>query len=140
MVTGDTRDLLSSVLILVVREADTRQTVKRLATYEPETVTALTVDQHGGEPATGTDSVTEKGDSDVFAAVREVFPDADVKTVVSNNVIEMIRHTARDVDASSIVVGTETNGQFRQLFASDWARELASRTRLPVLVLSSETP
>lgn len=104
--TSTDQDLLRHVLLPVADEEDARATATALEPYRPDHVTALhVVEKGGGVPDKTPVEQSESLADESYAAVREVFPDADDHTAYGRDVAGAIFEAARTHDADTVVMG-----------------------------------
>jgi Universal stress protein family. len=126
-------DLLRHVLVPVTHGEDARLTASALERYHPEQVTALhVVESASSEGESG--SVSE----DAFAALTEVFPDADSATTHSQNVVEAIFESATEFGATAIAYRSRGGGRLLQFLSGDLSLRLVTKAPVPVVALPAE--
>ncbi|MFC4543727.1 universal stress protein [Halosolutus amylolyticus] len=131
-----TRDLLAHVLVPVAHEADARVTARALEPYDPDRVTALHVVEKGeGVPDKTPVEQSEELAADAFAAVREVFPDADDHVAYGRNVAKSIFAAADEVDASAIAYRAREGGRLARFLSGDLTLKLVTQADRPVVAL-----
>lgn len=137
--TEDKRELLSNVLLPVAHEADAQESAQALAPYDPERVTALhVVEKGGGVPDKTPVSYSEEMAENAYAAVHEVFPEAETHTAYGTNVVETIFDVVEDVDASAIAFRTRGGGRLLHFLSGDLALKLVTNAPVPVIALPRE--
>jgi nucleotide-binding universal stress UspA family protein len=137
---GDTkRELLAHVLLPIANEEDARATAKRLEPYRPEYVTALhVVEKGGGVPDRTPVEQSEELAEESYAAVREVFPDADDHTAYARDVVEAIFEAAAEVGASAIAYRSRGGNRLVQFLSGDRSLKLVTDADRPVIALPEE--
>lgn len=133
---SDGQELLGRVLLPVADEDDARRTARALEPYEPTDVTALHVVEKGGgvpdkSPVEQSEEIAEKS----FAAVREVFPDADDHTAYARDVIEAIFEAADEIDATAIAYRSRGGNRLLQFLSGDRSLKLVTGADRPVIAL-----
>lgn len=130
------KDLLEHVLLPVPEAETARETARQLEPYRPERVTALYVIEKA-ENAPSKTPVSKSGEigADAFAAVRDVFPDIDMETEYSDDVVEMIDETADRVGATAVVYTPRGGNRLIQYLAGDKSLRLLTETSHPVVAL-----
>ena len=137
--TTDSRDLLENVLLPVAHEDDATKTAHALEPYDPTAVTTLHVVEKGeGVPDKTPVEQSEEIAADSFAAVRQVFPEADDHTVYARNVVDAIFDAADEVDASAIAYRSRGGNRLLQFLSGDRSLKLVTRARRPVIALPVE--
>lgn len=132
-------DILEHVLLPVAHEEDATNTARALEPYDPTGVTALhVVEKGGGVPDKTPVEQSEELAAESFAAVREVFPEADEHTAYARNVVEAIFDAADEVDASAIAYRSRGGNRLLQFLSGDRSLKLATRARRPVIALPVE--
>jgi hypothetical protein len=97
------REMLTNVFLPVAHEDDAQKTARALAPHQPDPVTALHVVEKGeGTPDKTPVKQSEAVAAEAYAAVREVFPDANQHTVYSRDIVAAILEAAAEVEASAI--------------------------------------
>ena len=128
--------LLEHVLLSVANEEDARATARQLEPYDPERVTALhVVEKGGGVPDKTPVAQSEELAEESYAAVREVFPDADDHTAYSRDVVNAVIEAAEELDASAIAYRSRGGGRIMQFLSGDRSLKLVTRARRPVIAL-----
>jgi nucleotide-binding universal stress UspA family protein len=137
---GDTkRELLGHVLLPIANEEDARATARRLEPYRPEHVTALhVVEKGGGVPDRTPVEQSEELAEESYAAVREVFPDADDHTAYARDIVEAIFEAAADVGASAIAYRSRGGNRLVQFLSGDRSLKLVTEADRPVIALPEE--
>lgn len=136
--TNTEQNLLGHVLLPVAHEEDARATATALEPYQPERVTTLHVVEKGGgvpdkTPVEQSESLAEES----YAAVREVFPDADDHTAYSRDIAEAIFEAAEEVGASAIAYRSRGGNRLMQFFSGDLSLKLVTDADRPVIALPS---
>jgi nucleotide-binding universal stress UspA family protein len=128
--------LLSHILVPVATEKDARATATQLAQYNPEHVTVLHVVEKGEGTADKTPvEQSEEIAEQAFAAVREVFPDADDHTAYARNVVQAIFDAAEEVEASAIAYRSRGGNRLMQFLSGDLSLKLVTKADRPVIAL-----
>ncbi|EMA36348.1 universal stress protein [Halobiforma nitratireducens] len=136
METPHDRDLLGHVLIPVAHPEDARKTAKELARYDPGRVTTLhVVEKGGGVPDKTPVEHSEEMATESYAAVRDVFPDANEHTAYARNVVEAIFEAAEEVEASAIVYRSRGGNRLLQFLSGDLSVKLVTQADRPVVAL-----
>jgi nucleotide-binding universal stress UspA family protein len=135
--TTDTdRELLGHVLLPVAHEADARKTAAALEPYDPERVTALHVVEKGeGVPDKTPVAQSEEVAEASYAAVREVFPDADDHTAYARDVVGAIFESAEEVGASAVAYRSRGGNRLIQFLSGDLSLKLVTNADRPVIAL-----
>lgn len=131
-----TPELLSHVLVPVAHEEDVQKTAEALKPYNPEQVTALHVVEKGmgvpdKTPVEQSEEIAEKS----YAAVREVFPDANEHTAYARDIVGAIFDAAADVDASAIAYRSRGGNRIMHFLSGDLSIKLVTRAECPVIAL-----
>jgi nucleotide-binding universal stress UspA family protein len=128
--------LLAHVLLPVAHEEDALATARALEPYDPERVTALhVVEKGGGVPDKTPVEQSEELAAESYAAVREVFPDADEHTAYASDVVDAIFDAAADADASAIAYRSRGGNRLLQFLSGDISVELVTNADRPVVAL-----
>ena len=129
-------NILEHVLLPVAHEEDALATARRLEPYDPERVTALhVVEKGGGVPDKTPVEQSEELAEESYAAVREVFPDADEHTAYGRDVAEAIFEAAEAVDASAIAYRARGGNRIMQFLSGDVSLDLVTDADRPVIAL-----
>jgi nucleotide-binding universal stress UspA family protein len=129
-------NILEHVLLPVAHEEDALATARRLEPYDPERVTALhVVEKGGGVPDKTPVEQSEELAEESYAAVREVFPDADEHTAYGRDVAEAIFEAAETVDASAIAYRARGGNRLMQFLSGDLSLKLVTDADRPVIAL-----
>jgi nucleotide-binding universal stress UspA family protein len=129
-------NILEHVLLPVAHEEDALATARRLEPYDPERVTALhVVEKGGGVPDKTPVEQSEELAEESYAAVREVFPDADEHTAYGRDVAEAIFEAAEAVDASAIAYRARGGNRLMQFLSGDVSLDLVTDADRPVIAL-----
>jgi nucleotide-binding universal stress UspA family protein len=132
----DTRELLGHVLLPVANEDDALRTATALEPYQPGHVTALhVVEKGGGVPDKTPVEQSEETAAESYAAVRQVFPDADEHTAYARDVVDAIFEAAEAVDASAIAYRSRGGNRIMQFLSGDRSLKLVTNADLPVIAL-----
>jgi nucleotide-binding universal stress UspA family protein len=132
----DNQQLLAHVLLPVANESDARATATALAPYRPEHVTAVHVVEKGeGVPDKTPVEQSEELAAAAYAAVRDVFPDADDHTAYGRDVTDAIVEASEDVGATAIAYRPREGGRIMQLLSGDLSQQLTTSATLPVIAL-----
>ena len=130
------RTLLGHVLLPVANEKDARRTAAALEPYDPDRVTALHVVEKGeGVPDKTPVEASEEVAAESYAAVREVFPDADERTAYARNVVGAILEAADAIDASAIAYRARDGNRLMQFLSGDRSLKLVTGADRPVVAL-----
>lgn len=131
--------MLAHVLLPVADEDDARATARALSPYDPEHVTAMHVVEKGeGVPDKTPVEQSEGVARAAYAAVREVFPEADTHTAYDRDVVEAIDEAARAVGASAIVFQPRGGSRLIQFLSGDRTLKLVTEAEVPVITLPRE--
>ena len=132
----DQSDLLGHVLLPVANENDAATTATALEPYDPKRVTALYVVEKGdGVPDKTPVEQSEEIAAESYAAVRDVFPDADEHTAYGRDVVEAIFDAANEVGASAIVYRSRGGNRITQFLSGDHSLRLVTESEIPVVAL-----
>ncbi|MHC3439846.1 universal stress protein [Natrialbaceae archaeon A-gly3] len=134
------RDILAHALVPVAHEEDARKTARALEAYDPARVTALHVVEKGeGVPDKTPVEYSEELAEESYAAVRDVFPEAEEHTAYARDVVGAILEAAEEVDASAIVYRSRGGGRIMQFLSGDLSVKLVTRADRPVVALPTES-
>lgn len=129
-------DLLDHVLVPVAHEDDALKTARALEPYDPDRVTALhVVEKGGGVPDKTPVEQSEELAAESYAAVRQVFPDADTHTAYARDVVGAIFEAANDVNASAIAYRSRGGNRIMQFLSGDLSLKLVTQADRPVIAL-----
>lgn len=130
------RDLLGHVLLPVAHEEDARKTAVALEPYAPDRVTALHVVEKGeGVPDKTPVEQSEAVAEESYAAVREIFPDADEHTAYARNVVAAIFEAGAEVGATAIAYRSRGGSRLVQFLSGDRSLRLVTDADRPVIAL-----
>jgi nucleotide-binding universal stress UspA family protein len=129
------QNLLAHVLLPVAHDEDARLTARALEPYHPGRVTVLHVVEQVGGDTSGPPAKPDTVGEEAFAAVREVFPDAETRTTRAASVIDAIFETATDIEASAIAYRSRGGGRLLHFLSGDISLKLATQSPVPVLAL-----
>lgn len=130
------REMLAHVLVPVAHEDDARKTATALAPYDPNQVTVLHVVEKGeGVPDKTPVEQSEEIAAKAYAAVRDVFPDANEHTGYSRDVVAAIFKAAAEVDASAIAYRSRGRSRLIQYLSGDLSLKLVTQCDRPVIAL-----
>jgi len=133
---NDGQNLLEHVLVPVANEEDARATVLELEAYQPNHVTALHVVEKGdGVPDKTPVEQSEAVAEEAFAAVREIFPNADDHTAYARDVVGAIFDAADEVGAAAIVYRSRGGNRITQFLSGDLSLKLVTQPDRPVIAL-----
>ena len=133
------RGLLGHVLLPVAHEEDARKTATALEPYGPDRVTVLHVVEKGeGVPDKTPVAQSEEVAEASYAAVREVFPDADDHTAYARDVVGAIFEAADDVGATAIAFHAHGGSRLVQFLSGDTTLKLVTNADIPVIALPDE--
>jgi len=136
---GEERSLLAHVLLPVANATDAAATAAALEPYHPDRVTALhVVEKGGGVPDKSPVEQSEELAAESYAAVREVFPDADEHTAYDRDVADAILEAAGEVGATAIVYRSRDGSRLMQFLSGDISVKLVTRADVPVVALPRE--
>lgn len=134
-------ELLAHVLVPVAHPDDAEKTARSLARYNPDAVTALHVIEKGeGAPDKTPVEYSEELAEECFAAVREIFPEADEHTAYAGDVIGAIFDAAEEVGASAIAYRSRGGGRLLQFLSGDRSLRLVTEAERPVIALPRRSP
>ena len=132
--------ILGHALLPVADETDARATARALDPYDPDRVTAMHVVEKGeGVPDKTPVEQSEGVAQSAYAAVREVFPEADTHTAYRRDIVEAIQEAAEVVEASAIVFQPRGGSRLIQFLSGDTTIKLVTKTEQPVISLPRET-
>lgn len=132
----DGQDLLDHVLLPVAHEEDALATARALEPYGPERVTALHVVEKGeGVPDKTPVEQSEELAVESYAAVRQVFADADERTAYARDVAGAILDAANEVDATAVVYRSHGKNRLIQFLSGDISLKLVTDATVPVVAL-----
>lgn len=130
------RELLTHVLLPVVDETDAKQTATALEPYDPDHVTALhVIEKADGAPDKTPVEHSEMVAEEAYAAVRDVFPEADEHTAYARDVVESIFDAAEEVNASAIAYRSRGGNRLLQFLSGDHSLKLVTQADRPVIAL-----
>jgi len=133
---SESRELLAHVLLPVATKNDAEETARALAPYSPDRVTVLHVVEKGeGAPDKTPVEQSEAVADDAVEAVRELFPEAELHTAYSGNVVDAILETAAEVDASAITYRSRGGGRLIHFLSGDLSLKLVTNADRPVIAL-----
>lgn len=132
----DDRNLLAHVLVPVATPEDARLTAIALAPYDPARVTATHVVEKGEGVAdkTPVEHSRERA-QESYAAVREVFPDAEEHTTYGRDVVETVFDAADEVGATAIAFRSRGGNRIVQFLSGDKSLNLVTDADRPVIAL-----
>lgn len=129
-------EMLGHILLPVATETDARETARALAPYSPGRVTVLHVVEKGdGAPDKTPVEQSEKIAENAVDAVRAEFPDAELHTAYSGDVLDAIFETAAEIDASAIVYRSRGGNRLVQFLSGDLSVKLVTNADRPVIAL-----
>ena len=135
-VDHDADDMLAHVLLPVATENDARETARALAPYAPERVTVLhVIEKGGGSPDKTPVEQSEEIAADAAEAVRAEFPEAELETAYSRNVVDAIFEVASAIDASAIAYRSREGNRLVQFLSGDLSIKLVTQADRPVIAL-----
>ena len=135
-VDHDADDMLAHVLLPVATENDARETARSLAPYAPERVTVLhVIEKGGGSPDKTPVEQSEEIAANAAEAVRAEFPDAELETAYSRNVVDAIFDVASEIDASAIAYRSRDGNRLVQFLSGDLSIKLVTQADRPVIAL-----
>lgn len=141
MEQAERSELLSHVLLPVGHPEDAGITARALAPYDPQEVTTLHVVEKGeGVPDKTPVEYSEEMADECYAAVREVFPDANDHTAYARDVVAAIFEAAAEIDASAIAYRSRGGGRLLQFFSGDLSLQLVTQADRPVIALPAIDP
>ncbi|WP_188787309.1 universal stress protein [Halobellus salinus] len=130
------RELLGHVLLPVAHEDDARKTAAALEPYAPGRVTALHVVEKGeGVPDKTPVAQSEEVAEASYAAVREVFPDAEDHTAYARDVVGAIFEAGAEVGATAVAYRSRDGNRLVQFLSGDKSLRLVTETDRPVIAL-----
>jgi len=133
---SESRELLAHVLLPVATKNDAEKTARALASYSPDRVTVLHVVEKGeGAPDKTPVEQSEAVADDAVEAVRELFPEAELHTAYSGDVVDAILETAGEVDASAIAYRSRGGGRLIHFLSGDLSLKLVTSADRPVIAL-----
>lgn len=131
--------LVEHVLMPVANEDDARTTAEALEPYSPERVTAVhVVEKAGGAPDKTSPEYSKQVAENSYAAVREVFPDAEGHTSYGRDVVQTVFEAADEVDATAIAYRSRGGGRLMHFLSGDLSLKLVTKATLPVIALPRE--
>ena len=135
------RGLLGHVLLPVAHEEDARKTATALEPYGPDRVTVLHVVEKGeGVPYKTPVAQSEEVAEASYAAVREVFPDADDHTAYARDVVGAIFEAGAEVGATAIAYRPRDGNRLVQFLSGDRSLRLVTEADRPVIALPDSDP
>ena len=133
---SESRELLAHVLLPVATKNDAEKTARALAPYSPDRVTVLHVVEKGeGAPDKTPVEQSEAVADDAVEAVRELFPEAELHTAYSGDVVDAILKTAGEVAASAIAYRSRGGGRLIHFLSGDLSLKLVTSADRPVIAL-----
>ncbi|AFZ73606.1 universal stress protein [Natronobacterium gregoryi] len=132
-------DLLDHVIVPIAHPEDAGATARALTSYDPDHVTALhVVEKGGGVPDKTPVEQSEEMAAESYAAVQEVFPDADEHTAYSRHVVDAIFESADEIDATAIAYQSRGGNRLLQFLSGDLSLKLVTRAEIPVIALPGD--
>ena len=132
--------LLAHALVPVANAEDAAATARALEPYDPGRVTALhVVEKGGGVPDKTPVEQSEELAAESYAAVREVFPEADDHTAYGRDVVGAIFEAADEVDASAVAYRARGGNRLLQFLSGDRSLRLVTEADRPVVALPRES-
>lgn len=133
--------LLDHVVLPVANVEDARATARALRPYQPVRVTALHVVEKGaGVPDKIPVEHSEAIATEAFAAIRDVFPEAEDQTAYARDIVSAIFETANEVGASAVVFRPRSGGRLTRFLSGDLSLRLVTNAECPVISLPRENP
>ena len=130
------RDMLSHVLLPVASVDDATATAAALTAYDPGEVTVLHVIEKGeGVPDKTPVEQSEEIAEAAAEAVRAEFPDAELYTAYSRDVVSEIFDAADEIDASAIAYRSRGGNRLVQFLSGDLSLKLVTQADRPVIAL-----
>lgn len=135
------QEMLTHVLLPVAHEEDARKTALALEPYQPGHVTALhVVEKGGGVPDKTPVEQSEELAEESYAAIRQVFPNADDHTAYGRDIAAKIFEAAEAVDASAIAYRSRGGNRLMQFLSGDISLKLVTNAKRPVIALPRGKP
>lgn len=132
--------LLEHVVLPVANVEDATATARALRPYQPTHVTALHVVEKGeGVPDKTPVEQSEEIAASAFAAIRDVFPQADDRIVYDRDIVSSIFDVAEEVGATAVVFRPRSGGRLVKFLSGDLSLRLITNAECPVISLPRDT-